>query len=190
VTVATIGVLAVQGAFAAHARAVERLGHHPRRLRAAEDFDGLDGIVLPGGESTVQRDLVGRLGLRARLCDALRRLPVLATCAGLILAAREVDGVAEEDGVLDVAVLRNAWGRQVDSFEADSDEGLRLVFIRAPRIVRVGADVRVLQRLDGEPVLVRQGRLFAATFHPELTDSLAIHRAAFGDLSEHEHELV
>jgi 5'-phosphate synthase pdxT subunit len=115
----------------------------------------------------------------------LLRVPVLATCAGLILVARIVDGAdraaAGTRPRIDVSVARNAWGRQVDSFEATSDEGRELVFIRAPRIVRTGLGVDVLDTLAGEPVLVREGNITGATFHPELTTDLDLHRAAFGD---------
>jgi pyridoxal 5'-phosphate synthase pdxT subunit len=180
---AMIGVLAVQGAFALHARAVERLGYRSLLVRDPADFDRLDGLILPGGESTVQLDMIGRLGLEAPLSRALGRLPVLATCAGLILVARAVDGGQRSFGFVDVTVARNAWGRQVDSFEATSDGGRSLVFIRAPRISNPGARVDVLDTLTGEPVLVRDGRITCATFHPELTASLDIHRSAFAGLA-------
>jgi pyridoxal 5'-phosphate synthase pdxT subunit len=176
-----IGVLALQGAFDAHARALERLGHETRRVRAPRDLEGLDGLVLPGGESTVQLRLLERFGLRDAV-DAFvaSGAPVLATCAGLILAAREVTNPAQPSfGWLDVSVARNAWGRQVESFEAVDDSGqLPLVLIRAPRITRVGEGVEVLATLRGEPVLVRQANVTGATFHPELTERLDVHRAA------------
>lgn len=179
-----IGVLALQGAFDAHARALARLGHAVKKVRVPADLAGLDGLVLPGGESTVQLKLVDRFGLKGPL-DAFVRsgAPVLATCAGLILAAREVTGPAQASfGWLDVSVARNAWGRQVESFEAMEDAGeLPLVLIRAPRITRVGAEVEVLATYGGEPVLVRQGAVTAATFHPELTDRLDVHRRVFGE---------
>ena len=167
-----VGVLALQGAFAAHARAVSALGHRAREVRAPADLDGLDALVLPGGESTAQSKLVESAGLRAPLDRFVRAgRPVLATCAGLILAARY--------GWLDVEVARNAWGRQLDSFEATDDAGaLPLVLIRAPRITRVGDGVEVLARYGGEPVLVRQGAVVGATFHPELTSCLDVHRTA------------
>jgi 5'-phosphate synthase pdxT subunit len=186
--VATIGVLAVQGAFDLHARAVERLGHTSVLVREARHFERLDGLVLPGGESTVQLDLLARLGLEAPLARALEQTPALVTCAGLIVVSRTVDGRRLEAPfrLVDVAVGRNAWGRQVDSFEAVSDEGRELVFIRAPRILSVGPGVEVLDTLDGEPVLVRSGRVTCATFHPELTSSVDLHRSVFGlsDLRE------
>ncbi len=183
-----VGVLALQGAFAAHARALEALGHAPVLVRQPRHLEGVEGLVLPGGESTTQLGLLERLGLWAPL-DALARAgaPVLCTCAGLILAARQVTGPAQRSfGWLDVDVARNAWGRQLDSFEASADASsalpdLPLVLIRAPRITRVGEGVAVLATLHGEPVLVRQGAVTAATFHPELTDRLDVHRAVFGE---------
>jgi 5'-phosphate synthase pdxT subunit len=167
-----VGVLALQGGFAAHAAALQRAGLGARPVRSRGDFAQLAGLILPGGESTTQLTLLRRHDLVQPLCDAVATgLPVLATCAGLILAATTVEHPAQTSfGFLDVAVERNAWGRQLDSFEATDDEGTRpLVFIRAPRIRRVGAEVTVLARHRDEPVLVRQGRVFGATFHPELT---------------------
>lgn len=180
-----IGVLALQGAFAAHARALEALGHAPVLVRQPRHLEGLAGLVLPGGESTTQLSLLDRLGLWTPL-DALVRsgAPVLCTCAGLILAARQVTRAAQRSfGWLDVDVARNAWGRQVESFEARADgTDLPLVLIRAPRITRVGDGVEVLAMLDGEPVLVRQGSVVGATFHPELTARLDVHQAVFGEV--------
>ncbi len=183
---ARIGILAVQGAFAPHAQAVRRLGHEPVLVRAAEHLtEPLGGLILPGGESSVQVDLVARLGLEPGIRSLLERgAPVLATCAGLILLAREVDADAAQRqwsfGSLDVAVVRNGWGRQVDSFEAVSEHRRPLVFIRAPRIVRVGPGVEVVDRFRGEPILVRSGRIVAATFHPELVEGDDLHRETFG----------
>jgi 5'-phosphate synthase pdxT subunit len=185
--VARIGVLAVQGAFALHAQRLHELGHEVVQLRAARDFDGLEGLVLPGGESTVQLQLIERLQLRAPLEAVLDSgRPVLATCAGLILLARHVTQPAQPSFArLDVAVTRNAWGRQLDSFEGESDgpEPLPLVFIRAPRIAEVGKGVSVLARFRGEPVLVRQAAITGATFHPELSGDPRVHAAVFGDLA-------
>lgn len=180
-----IGVLALQGAFAAHARALERLGHAPALVRLPGDLDGLEGLVLPGGESTTMLNLLDRFALSEPLDRLVRAgAPVLATCAGLILAARGVTHPAQRSfGWLDVDVARNAWGRQLDSFEATADaprDDLPLVMIRAPRLTRVGADVEVLATHDEEPVLVRAGAITGATFHPELTDSLDVHAAVFG----------
>ena len=181
---AHIGVLAVQGAFARHADVLRALSHDVSLVRAARDFDTLEGLVLPGGESTVQLDLIGRFGLEVPLRELIARgVPVLATCAGLILLAKTVESPAQPSfGALDVDLTRNAWGRQLDSFEAqeDSEAGLPLIFIRAPRITRVGPTVEVLARYRGEPVLVRERNITAATFHPELTADTRVHRSVFG----------
>jgi 5'-phosphate synthase pdxT subunit len=177
-----VGVLALQGGFAAHAAALADLGDEPILVNDAAALDGLEGLVLPGGESTVMLALVARFGLRPALDDFFASgRPVLATCAGLILAARRVHGPEQGSFAwLDVAVARNAWGRQRDSFQAVADDGCTpLVFIRAPRIVEVGPAARVVATLAGEPVLVRQGRITGATFHPELTPDRGLHRAAF-----------
>jgi pyridoxal 5'-phosphate synthase pdxT subunit len=176
---ATIGVLAVQGAFAAHARVLSHQSHRVIEVRAASDLDRLDGLVFPGGESSVQLEMIDRLGLEAPLLAFVQSgLPVLATCAGLILLAKAVENPAQRSlGCLDVVVRRNAWGRQVDSFEASSDRGRALVFIRAPRIVDVGT-ADVLDRYASEPVLVRERNITAATFHPELSDG-ALHAEVF-----------
>lgn len=177
-----IGILALQGGFPAHAEALRRLGHDPVLVRDGPSLEGVDGIVLPGGESTAQLRLLERNGLGPAL-DALvaADAPVLATCAGLILAAREVTGPAQPSlGWLDVTVARNAWGRQLESFEATSDRELPLVCIRAPRIVRVGGGVEILDTLEGEPILVRQGGVVGAVFHPELTGDPTVASIAFG----------
>lgn len=178
---AVVGILAVQGAFDAHARVVRELDGLPRLVRRAGDFDTpMTSFVLPGGESTVQLELVQRLGLDRPLRDLVaQRIPILATCAGLILLARTVKNPEQRSfGVLDVEVARNGWGRQVESFEARSDEGGELLFIRAPRILATGPGVSVLERLAGEPVLVREGNVIAATFHPELGSRRDIHLLA------------
>jgi 5'-phosphate synthase pdxT subunit len=182
-----IGVLALQGDFTPHARALQALGHDVRLVRRPADLDLAEGLVLPGGESTTQL----RLLQSSRLTGPIVRLvrdgaPVLATCAGLILLARVVVEPEQQSlGLLDATVARNAWGRQLDSFEARSDRrGLPLVFIRAPRIRAVGAGVEVLDTYDGEPVLVRQGSIVAATFHPELTGDGGVAALAFARWSE------
>jgi pyridoxal 5'-phosphate synthase pdxT subunit len=167
-----IGVLAVQGDFREHASVLLRLGADPVEVRKPEHLEGLDGLVIPGGESTAIMRLARIYGLE----DALRRFdqPVFGTCAGMILLDRE------HLGLVDVSVRRNAYGRQVASFEADlqlsGDEGrVRGVFIRAPRVTEVGPGVEVLAELDGEPVLLREGRFLVASFHPELTDDTRVH---------------
>jgi pyridoxal 5'-phosphate synthase pdxT subunit len=167
-----IGVLALQGNFREHAAMLRRLGAEPVEVRKPEQLDGLDGLVIPGGESTTFMRLMRLYGLE----EAIRRFeqPVLGTCAGLIVLGRD------HLGLVDVDVARNAYGRQVFSFEADLDlageeKPLRGVFIRAPRVQRVGEEVEVLGELEGEPVLLRQGRFLVATFHPELTDDTRVH---------------
>ena len=169
---ARIGVLALQGAFREHAQVLRRLGADVVEVRLPADLAGLDGLVIPGGESTT----IMHLARLYELEDAIRRFraPILGTCAGMIVLDRAHLGLA------DLEVDRNAYGRQVKSFEADvelfgDDEPLRGVFIRAPRIRDVGTDVEVLGELDGEPVLVRDGRLLLATFHPELTEDPRVH---------------
>lgn len=177
-----IGVLALQGGFAAHLSTLRASGHDAVAVRTAPELSEVDGLVLPGGESTTMWRQIERDGLREPL-EAFAERPVLATCAGLILVASGVTEPSQPSlGWLDVDVRRNAYGRQLDSFEARSDDGaLPLVFIRAPRIRRVGAAVEVLATHDGEPVLVRQGKLVAATFHPELTADGSVHALAFDE---------
>jgi pyridoxal 5'-phosphate synthase pdxT subunit len=173
----TVGVLALQGDFAAHGRALRRLGVATLAVRKAADLDAIDALVLPGGESTAMLHGLARDGLEAPLRSVLvSGRPVLGTCAGAILLASRVTNPPQRSfAALDIDVERNAYGTQVDSFAAPLDgaaplRGLRGVFIRAPRIRRVGAGVEVLARHAGEPVLVRDGVVWAATFHPELDD--------------------
>jgi 5'-phosphate synthase pdxT subunit len=167
-----IGVLAVQGNFREHLRMLARLGVDRVEVRLPEQLEGLDGLIIPGGESTAIGRLLRLYGLEQAI--ALFPAPILGTCAGMILLDRGHLGLA------DLEVDRNAYGRQVKSFEADVQLAgdatpLRGVFIRAPRIRAAGADVEVLGELDGEPVLVRDGRLLLASFHPELTDDTRVH---------------
>ena len=167
-----IGVLAVQGNFREHAAMLRRLGAEAVEIRKPEQLQGLDGLVIPGGESTTFMRLMRLYGLD----EAVREFtgPVLGTCAGMIVLDRR------HLGAVDIEVDRNAYGRQVASFEADlalagDGEPLRGVFIRAPRVREVGPEVEVLAELDGEPVLLRQGRSIVASFHPELTDDTRVH---------------
>ena len=167
-----VGVLALQGAFREHARALRAAGADVVEVRLPEQLDGLDGLVSPGGESTTITKLAALYGLD----DAIRGFegPVFGTCAGMILVDRSHLGLA------DLEVDRNAYGRQVASFEADlelngEERPFRGVFIRAPRVRDVGPGVEVLAELDGEPVLLRDGRVLVAAFHPELTDDSRIH---------------
>lgn len=184
-----VGVLALQGNFSAHARALATAGAEAREVRTPAELAGLDGLVLPGGESTALLRLMEPLRLADSLQDFHARGGVLfGTCAGLILLAREVRNPAQPSlGLLDVAVERNAYGRQIDSFvgrgvltlPGQGEEPAEMVFIRAPRIRAVGPGVEVLGLHDGEPVLVGQGRILAATFHPELAGEdgrRAVHR--------------
>lgn len=184
VTVKQVGLLALQGAYAAHVRPLSALGHRTFEVRTAADLAAADGLVIPGGESSVHLALLARYALEAPLLAfAGSGKPILATCAGLILAAAEVTSPTQRSlGLLDVGVARNATGRQRHSFEAVADDGaLPLVFIRAPAITRVGAAVQVLATFRGQPVLVRQGAITGAAFHPELTQDLGVHRAVFGE---------
>lgn len=175
----------MQGAFAEHIEALARAGAHTRLVRRTEDLDGLDGIVLPGGESTTMSMLLERMGL----AEALRKtiadgLPTLATCAGMIVLAREVTDAMHGQkgmGLLDISVQRNGYGRQVDSFEADLDikgmNGKKFpgVFIRAPFVHSAG-DTDVIATHDGVPVAVKQGNILALCFHPELSGDLRLHK--------------
>jgi len=166
-----IGVLAVQGNFREHAAVLRRLGAEPVEVRLPAELDGLDGLIIPGGESTAITRLMGLYGLD----EALRSFdePIFGTCAGMIILDRDHLGLA------DIRAARNAFGRQVHSFEADLDLGrgepLRAVFIRAPWIDEVGPNVEVLAEVDGRPVLAREGRFLVAAFHPELTDDTRLH---------------
>jgi pyridoxal 5'-phosphate synthase pdxT subunit len=167
-----VGVLAVQGNFREHAAMLRRLGADVVEVRKPEQLEGLDGLVVPGGESTTFMRLMRLYGLDEALCTFAG--PVFGTCAGMIVLDRG------HLGLIDLEVDRNAYGRQVASFEADlrlqgEDEPLRGVFIRAPRVREVGAGVEVLAEHDGQPVLLRQGRFLVASFHPELTEDTRVH---------------
>ena len=178
-----IGVLAIQGDFAAHAQALEEAGADAVEVRSPEELNDLDGLILPGGESTTMLKFLERRGFFDKLKDYCGRHPVLATCAGTILLAKEVRHPPQRSlGVLDATVERNAYGRQIDSSIENSETSLpggelEMVFIRAPRILDAGPAVEVLARRDGFPTLVRQGNLLASTFHPELSQDRRVHRA-------------
>ena len=178
-----IGVLAVQGNYAAHALALEEAGAEPVEVRKPEELAGLDGLVLPGGESTTMLKFLERRGFFESLEKFCASKPVFGTCAGVILLAREVVNPAQRSlGLLDAVVERNAYGRQNESSIEMAETKLRgglmeMVFIRAPRIVKPGTGVEVLAEREGFPVLVRQGNLLAATFHPELSEDRRVHRA-------------
>jgi pyridoxal 5'-phosphate synthase pdxT subunit len=176
-----IGVLAVQGNFREHAAVLRRLGAEPVEVRLPKQLEGLDGLIVPGGESTAMLRLMGLYGLDG----ALRRFeaPIFGTCAGMILLDRD------HLGVVDISTKRNAFGRQVRSFEADLDIGdgegpVRAVFIRAPWIEEAGPGVEVLAEVDGHPVLAREGRILVAAFHPELTDDTRVHELFLNQVRE------
>lgn len=172
-----VGILALQGGFEAHERVLQRLGAATRQVRVPADLDGLDALVLPGGESTVMTLGVEREGLRQPLCElAARGTPILGTCAGMIMLDRD------HLGILDVLAQRNAFGRQLHSFEAAFDvDGVaggpvHAIFIRAPWIAEHGPEVSVLAEVDGHPVAITQGKILALSFHPELTGEDRLHR--------------
>jgi len=181
---AKVGILAIQGDVEAHARALARVGADAVQVLREKDLDAIDALILPGGESTT----IAKGLTRQQLYEPLRAFarsgrPVLGTCAGaILLAARAENHPVETLGVLDLTAVRNAYGTQVDSFAAPLEDasvpglaGLRCVFIRAPQLRDLGVEVEVLARVDGRPVLVRRDRIFAATFHPELTDDPRVH---------------
>jgi 5'-phosphate synthase pdxT subunit len=178
---ALVGVLALQGDFEAHAKILDRLGATSREVRVPADLEGLDALIIPGGESTVMTLGIEREGLADPLRDLARSgTPVLGTCAGMIMLDRD------HLGVLDIRAQRNAFGRQLQSFEADLDiEGvpgdpIRAIFIRAPWVAETGADVEVLAEVEGHPVAVRQGNVIAVSFHPELTGETRLHELLLG----------
>jgi len=186
-----IGVLALQGDFDAHRRRLEELGAEVVLVRKPEQLDDIDGLVIPGGESGTFLKLLGDAGFE-KLKQFVRLKPTFGTCAGAILLASEVENPTQTGlGALDIRIRRNAYGRQIDSsiregklLDGDHQESpLEMVFIRAPRIERVGEGVEVLAREGSDPVVVRQGKTMAATFHPELSADTRVHRA-FLDMVE------
>ena len=178
----TIGVLAIQGNYASHAQALTEAGASPVEVRKPEQLAGLDGLVLPGGESTTMLKFLEKHSFFEILKDFCGSKPVFGTCAGVILLAREVLNPAQRSmGVLDAVVERNAYGRQIDSVIVTAETALaggplEMVFIRSPRITKIGPGVEVLAQREGFPVLIRQGRILAATFHPELSHDRRVHR--------------
>jgi 5'-phosphate synthase pdxT subunit len=188
----TVGVLALQGAFGAHQRVLHQLGADTRQVRTPADLAAVDALVIPGGESTTMSRLLHTAGLFEPIAERLQQhMPVFGTCAGMILLATDViDGRPDQRsfGTIDLSVRRNGYGRQVDSFERDitldalgDSSPFHAVFIRAPKVERVGGDVEVLAALDGTPVLARSGPVLVASFHPELTDDSRLH-AMFLDM--------
>src|SRR5579864_6472893 len=178
----TIGVLAIQGDYLAHKARLEELGARVALVRKPEQLDAIDAIVIPGGESSTFLNFLVERGFLEKLRDCVRTKPAFGTCAGAILLAKEVENPPQQSlGVMDIRVRRNAYGRQVDSSIRQAatklgEQPLEMVFIRAPKIVGTGKDVEVLARESGDPVLVRQGRLMAATFHPELSADKRVHQ--------------
>jgi 5'-phosphate synthase pdxT subunit len=186
-----VGLLTLQGDYDKHRQAFESLGRETFGVRRPEELDQVSCLVIPGGESTTLTRLVDRVGLRDSIREFASGHPVMGTCAGLIMLARRLTGEKHSDfgveplGLLDCTVIRNGYGRQIDSFTAPLDiHGLDrstrpfpAVFIRAPRIISVGPEVEVVASHRDEPVIIRQGRLVGMAFHPELTDDLRIHRS-------------
>jgi 5'-phosphate synthase pdxT subunit len=189
-----VGVLALQGDFEAHQRALTRAGADAVQVRTAEQLNDLDGLVIPGGESTTMLKLLNYMDLKEPLRRFAQQKPVFGTCAGAILLATDVQNPAQESfGVVDMTVERNAYGRQIDSRVATIEPGeefqqragagdVEAVFIRAPIIRRTGPGVKVLAEYHGDPVLVEQGNHLIATFHPELTGDARVHRLFLGKL--------
>lgn len=178
----TIGILALQGDYEAHRVVLDELGAKTVQVRKPEQLAGLDGLVIPGGESSTFLKFLEREGFLAKLRDFVSTKPTFGTCAGAILLARNVENPSQESlGLLDIAIRRNAYGRQVDSsiIEGETKLGgapLEMVFIRAPRITRTGNGVEVLAVRDNDPVLVREKNILAATFHPELSQDRRVHQ--------------
>ncbi len=179
-----IGVLALQGDFEEHLRALEKCGVEGMRLRLPQELDEVAGLIIPGGESTTIGKLMERYGISEKVRQrAAAGMPIYGTCAGLILLAKDIVSSQQTRlGLMDVSVERNAYGRQIDSFEADvpaprlGETPLRAVFIRAPVVRKVESNVEVLAEHNGDPILIQQGNLLASSFHPELTDNLRVHR--------------
>jgi 5'-phosphate synthase pdxT subunit len=177
-----IGVLALQGAYEAHARTLRELGAEPRLVRTPDELEGLDGLIMPGGESTTMLKFLERNGFFGVLQRFVRQTPTFGTCAGAILLATDVENPPQRSlGVLPMTIERNAYGRQIDSTILESDTSLpggplEMVFIRAPRIRSTGPEIETLASRDGFPTLVRSGHLMAATFHPELSHDTRVHQ--------------
>jgi 5'-phosphate synthase pdxT subunit len=175
-----IGVLALQGDFDAHRLRLEELGAQVMLVKKPEQLDEIDGLVIPGGESGTFLKLLGEEGFE-RLKQFVQRKPTLGTCAGAILLASEIENPKQSGlGAIDIGIRRNAYGRQVDSSIREGKYGnspIEMVFIRAPKISRVGSGVEVLATEGNDPVVVRQGKVMAATFHPELSDDRRVHKA-------------
>ena len=175
------GILALQGGFAAHGQVLKRIGYDPVEVRTPEDLNKVDCLILPGGESTVMIKLLKRCGLLIPLIRNVQGgMPVFGTCAGMILLSSGIEGLDQPVlSAMDYTVRRNAYGRQIDSFETELNWGensLSALFIRAPQVCRTGEDVDILVQYENRPVLLKQGNRLAASFHPELTGSNLVHR--------------
>jgi 5'-phosphate synthase pdxT subunit len=190
----TIGVLALQGAYDAHANVLRQLGATPKLVRLPSDLEGIDGLVMPGGESTTMLRFLEQRGFFDILKDFVHITPTFGTCAGVILLATDVSNPSQKSlGALDVTVERNSYGRQIDSTILHSESKLpgdpiEMVFIRAPRITRTGAAVETLATRQNDPVLVREGHLLAATFHPELGHDPRVHRYFIDMVAQHKNK--
>jgi 5'-phosphate synthase pdxT subunit len=179
----TIGVLAVQGAVEPHTKMLERLGVEAIAIRFPEEIDKIDGLIIPGGESTTVGKLMARYGIDKKIIDRAKAgMPIMGTCTGMILLAKDIVGSSQQRlGLMNCTVLRNAFGRQVDSFEANlkieqiGEQEFRAVFIRAPYAVSTGENVKILATCEGNAVLIKQGNLLGCAFHPELTDDTRVH---------------
>jgi 5'-phosphate synthase pdxT subunit len=188
----TIGVLALQGAYDAHVRTLASLGATPRLVRVPADLEALDGLIMPGGESTTMLRFLDRNGFFETLQSYVKSTPTFGTCAGAILLAAQVEGPAQRSlGALDITVERNAYGRQIDSTILSAETALpggplEMVFIRAPRITRTGPAVEILATREGSPTLVRSAHLLAATFHPELSNDPRVHRLFLNLIRNHQ----
>jgi 5'-phosphate synthase pdxT subunit len=188
-----IGILAIQGDYEAHRAVLQRLGAEVTLVRKPEQLETIDAIIIPGGESSTFLNFLAERGFLEKLRDFVRAKPAFGTCAGAILLAKEVENPPQESlGALDIRIRRNAYGRQIDSSirQVETKLGqqpLEMVFIRAPKITGTGKGVEVLASESGDPVLVRQGKIMAATFHPELSNDTRVHEA-FLKLVKNGHE--
>ncbi len=177
-----VGVLAIQGDYEAHKARLEQLGAKVTLVRKPEQLDGIDAIIIPGGESSTFLNFLVERGFLEKLRDFVSTKPTFGTCAGAILLAKEVENPPQQClGALDIRIRRNAYGRQIDSSIREASTKLaggplEMVFIRAPRITKTGKGVEVLASENGDPVLVRQGKIMAATFHPELSEDTRVHQ--------------
>lgn len=188
-----VGVLAIQGDYDAHKARLEQLGAEVTLVRKPEQLDAVDAIVIPGGESSTFLNFLAERGFLEKLRKFVRTKPTFGTCAGAILLAKEVENPPQQSlGALDIRIRRNAYGRQIDSSIREASTKLaggplEMVFIRAPKIVEAGKSVEVLARESGDPVLVRQGKIMASTFHPELSTDTRVHREFLKLVSNGDH---